>query len=47
MEETIADATYKRLACMYGSQKNHIVKVELGQTTFNLYNFVKMINCFK
>ena len=47
MGQTIADETYKRFTRMHGSLKNHIAKVELGETSFNLYIFVKIISCFE
>ena len=45
--QTVVDESYRRLISNYGGQKNHIVKVELGEYSFVQYIFVEMSNCFK
>ena len=37
MEQTVADETFRTFTYMYGSQENHTVKVELGETSFVQY----------
>ena len=42
MGQTVADETYRSLACIYSRQINHFVKVELGETSFVLYIFLEI-----
>ena len=41
MEQTVEDETFRTFTYMYGSQENHSVKVELGETSFIQYILVE------